>query len=249
MAGCLAARLRAPQLLSLPSLDLQSQFEDLTACNAGDDELDSRTLIAKHLWGPPEPVLPTTREEVQKWLFDQPSVRLPVLSKYFQSATAEVASLAPQYLAETAGQAPVAVALTALLDTQPPHSRFSKEDTSHLVTRYIRKVWAQLPRSPKPLKCALSFNKAGSNSTHSSSSTPKRKRRPDTMVIVKKCTCLLGEHKHTDLEAAFKDLSSKRVNLMRLHYQDVQFLVGYAVADTSFQWCFLPGTSKVSAIR
>ena len=63
------------------------------------------------------------------------------------------------------------------------------------------------------------------------------------MVVVEKCTLLLGEDKHLDLQAALKDLKSKRVDLWKQHYGNVNFLLGYAAAGSQFQWCFLAGVA------
>lgn len=61
------------------------------------------------------------------------------------------------------------------------------------------------------------------------------------MVILKKCTCLLGEDRHEDLQAALHELKGKRATLTHRHYGDVRFLLGYAAGGPHFQWCFLHG--------
>ncbi|KAK9841239.1 hypothetical protein WJX74_002390 [Apatococcus lobatus] len=49
--------------------------------------------------------------------------------------------------------------------------------------------------------------------------------------------CIFGV---CDMGLAFKDLISKRMDLSRLHYEKVTFLMGYAAAGTAFLCCWLP---------
>ena len=60
------------------------------------------------------------------------------------------------------------------------------------------------------------------------------------MLVAENCTLMLGEDKHMDLAAAYADLSRKRVDLSGMHYGAVKFLLGYAAAGTTVQWCYLP---------
>jgi hypothetical protein len=93
--------------------------------------------------------------------------------------------------------------------------------------------------SPINLQYDLMFNKI-SQLSNVSSHAIAHKLRPDTMLVAENCTLMLGEDKHTDLAAAYADLSRKRVNLSGMHYGPVKFLLGYAAAGTTVQWCFLP---------
>ena len=104
---------------------------------------------------------------------------------------------------------------------------------------WMKLLWQQLDRSPQRLEVKLYFNMAESDSSHSSRAQRPRVR-PDTMAVANMCTLLVGEDKLEDLEAAVADLKEKRVDLERLHYRDVRFLVGYAAAGTRFQWYILP---------
>ena len=203
----------------------------------------SRDLIEAHLCHLPSPKLPTNSQQVEAWLFGQPSLRIPVTPLYYQQAAVKDLSMAQQTLIP-ADQSAAVVAFTALLQHEPPFDMFSTELlTSRVIWKYLYYIWEQLDAATSPLQYRISLNEAEKTSSHSSR-TQKQKRRPDTMVIVSKCTLLLGEDKHSDLEAAFKDLREKRADLCSLHYQNVTFLMGYAAAGASFQWCFLPGVAQ-----
>lgn len=197
----------------------------------------SRALIRDCLWTVAAPGLPTTRQEVTQWLFGQAALRIPVSSMCYKNECQQEPELAPRYLvvAEHAG---VVDTFSAVLRRQPAVPASSETDTTAMIVGSIRMLWPELEASPQPLSHTLSFNRSENNSSHSSRA-PIKKVRPDTMVIVKKCTLLLGEDKHEDLQAAFDDLERKRATLMRVHYRDVRFLIGYAAAGTSFQWCFM----------
>ena len=66
------------------------------------------------------------------------------------------------------------------------------------------------------LQYDLMFNKT-SQLSNVSSHAIAHKLRPDTMLVAENCTLMLGEDKHTDLAAAYADLSRKRVNLSGMH--------------------------------
>ena len=70
--------------------------------------------------------------------------------------------------------------------------------------------------SPINLQYDLMFNKI-SQLSNVSSHAIAHKLRPDTMLVAENCTLMLGEDKHTDLAAAYADLSRKRVNLSGMH--------------------------------
>ena len=205
----------------------------------------SRDLIEAHLWHLSSSKLPTNSQQVvwQAWLFGQPSLRIPVTPLYYQQAAVKDMKMAQQTLI-SADQSAAAVAFTALLQHEPPLDMFSDElQTSRFIWEHLYHNWEQLDATTSPLQHRISLHEAEKTSSHSSR-TQKQKRRQDTMVIVSKCTLLLGEDKHSDLEAAFKDLREKRADLCSLHYQNVTFLMGYAAAGASFQWCFLPGVAQ-----
>ena len=105
---------------------------------------------------------------------------------------------------------------------------------------FIDRCWQTLStHSPTSLQYDLMFNKA-SKLSNVSSHAIAHKLRPDTMLVAENCTLMLGEDKHTDLAAAHADLSRKRVDLSGMHYGPVKFMLGYAAAGTTVQWCFLP---------
>lgn len=137
-----------------------------------------------------------------------------------------------------ADHAEVAIVFSAMLYHHPTMPASSATDTTTLVVSSIKHIWQELRASPKPLNFSLSFNRNEKDSSHSSRAQIVKKR-PDSMVIVHKFTLLLGEDKHEDLESAYHDLRRKRATLLRVHYRDVQFLMGYVAAGTCFQWCFL----------
>lgn len=197
---------------------------------------DSMAVIRDNLWNVPEPQLPTTSQQVTQWMFGQPSLRIPVMSLYYGKAQLQLPELARQYLIAV-DHAGAAIPFSSMLLRQPTVPA-CEMDTSTLVVNSIKSIWAELAASPKPLMLSLSLKRSEKGSSHSSSAQ-KAKKRPDTMVVVHKCTLLLGEDMHEDLESAFRDLRGKRATLLRVHYGAVQFLMGYAAAGTSFQWCFL----------
>lgn len=146
-----------------------------------------------------------------------------------------------------AASATAAVGFTGVLQNSPILPASSGADTSVYVVSSIRGIWRELVASPKVLTYSLSLSRSNNYIRHSSQGQYVKKR-PDSMVIVNKATLLLGEDRHEDLEAAFRELRSKRTTLLRTHYRDVRFLMGYAAAGTYFQWCFLHAThDKVSS--
>ena len=185
--------------------------------------------------------MPTTRQQLTEWLFSQPDIRIPVLSAYYQEALLRFPEAAPAYLVP-ANSARVSQVYTALVACEPPSEFLSETDTTVLICNFLRATWQQLIASPCRLAYSMLLNKSETTASHSSS-TVQKKRRPDTMVVVKKCTLLLGEDKHLDLQAALKDLKSKRVDLWKQHYEHVTFLLGYAAAGSQFQWCYLAGVA------
>lgn len=105
----------------------------------------------------------------------------------------------------------------------------------------------ELKASPWVLRYALSLlSKKHDNSCISHAC--KGKKRPACLVIVDNATLLLGENIHEDLDTAFYELRTKRAPLLRMLYGDVQFLMGYVAAGTSFQWCFLHAGKVTSLI-
>ncbi|DBB14133.1 TPA: hypothetical protein ACH3X3_001085 [Trebouxia sp. C0006] len=130
--------------------------------------------------------------------------------------------------------------LTDLLQTAPRLPFNSEQNTTIYVCSFIERCWQPLATySPIYLQYDLMFNKT-SQLSNVSSHAIAHKLRPDTMLVAENCTLMLGEDKHTDLAAAYADLSRKRVNLSGMHYGPVKFLLGYAAAGTTVQWCFLP---------
>ncbi len=112
-----------------------------------------------------------------------------------------------------------------------------------MASTFLTSVWRSLDILPNALQWSPHWNATKKRSSHSSN-VLKAGKRPDTMIVVDKCTMLLGEDKCQDIQAAFADLDSKRISLCRLHYQGMPFLLGYAAAGPRWQWCILPSNAK-----
>ena len=133
---------------------------------------------------------------------------------------------------------------TELLQTAPHVPFNSEQNTTLYVCHFIERCWQTLARfSPTNLQYDLMLNKT-SQLSNVSSHAIAHKLRPDTMLVAGNCTLLLGEDEHTDLAAAYADLSRKRVDLSGMHYGPVKFMLGYAAAGTTVQWCFLPDNAN-----
>ena len=203
---------------------------------------NSRQLIETNLWHLPPPQQPSTHIEVHEWLFQQAGLRLPVLPWFYQLVLIDNPQLAQQFLTPTDGSA-AACTFTNLLHLRPVADWFTTEAyTSVMVYQYLMSVWRCVDILPSPLQWHPYWNATEKSSSHSSK-TQKAGKRPDTMIVVDKCTMLLGEDKCQDIQQAFADLNSKRVSLCRLHYQGLPFLLGYAAAGPRWQWCILPANA------
>ncbi len=199
----------------------------------------SKSLVTQRLCVPlPEPRLPNTGSQVLQWLFVFTGLKVPATAVFYQQMLALGGP--QQYLVPVDDPALAVVTFTELLQTAPDLPFSSEMDTSIYVCNFIASVWRTLASySPTSLRYGLLCNKGSQLSTDSSHAmTPKL--CPDTMLVAEGCTLMLGEDKHTDLAAAFTDLESKRVDLSGMHYGPVNFLLGYAAAGTTIQWCFLP---------
>lgn len=151
---------------------------------------------------------------------------------------------APQYLIDDASASDATVGFTSLLSPEMQAAHFSSESivTSYTLN-FIRQVWAALKASPLQLDSELFANKSETRSSNSSAAQRARKR-PDTMIVANRCTLLVGEDKHQNLEDAVSDLKLKRVSILPLHYGEVSFLLGYVAGGTRFQWVFMPGQKE-----
>lgn len=145
-------------------------------------------------------------------------------------------------------QASVVVTFTELLQKAPGLPFDSVMNTSIYMCGFMERCWEILQKfSPTNLQHDLKYNKA-SQLEIVSSHAGGHKLQPDTILVAENCTLMLGEDKHIDLAAAYADLSRKRVDLSGMHYGPVKFLLGYAAAGTTVQWCFLPDHTDQVAI-
>ncbi|DBA92527.1 TPA: hypothetical protein ACH3X1_002758 [Trebouxia sp. C0004] len=148
-----------------------------------------------------------------------------ILSTYIHRFTA---AAGPQDDAASA-----VVTLTELLQTAPRLPYSSEMHTSVYVCNFVGSVWGSLTtHSPTNLKYNLLLNKA-SQLRNVSSHAIAPKSRPGTMLAAESCTLLLGEDKHIDLMAAYKDLNRKRVDLSGMHYGPLKVMLGYLAAGTT----------------
>jgi len=199
----------------------------------------SELLVNQYLCKPlPDSFLPSTGSQVLQWLFDFTELKVPVTPLFHQQM---LTLQGPQQCLIPVLEAASAVTtLTDLLQTASRLPFNSEQNTTIYVCSFIERCWQTLATySPINLQYDLMFNKT-SQLSNVSSHAIAHKLRPDTMLVAENCTLMLGEDKHTDLAAAYADLTRKRVNLSGMHYGPVKFLLGYAAAGTTVQWCFLP---------
>ena len=185
--------------------------------------------------------LPSTGSQVLRWLFDSSQFtepKVPVTPLFYQQM---LTLQGPQQRLIPVWEAASAVTtFTDLLQTPPRLPFNSEQNTTVYVCGFIQRCWQILATySSTNLQYDLDCNKT-SQLTIVSSHAIAHKLRPDTMLVAENCTLMLGEDKHTNLAAAYADLTRKRVTLSGMHYGPVKFLLGYAAAGTTVQWCFLP---------
>jgi hypothetical protein len=114
--------------------------------------------------------------------------------------------------------------------------------TSH---RYLGTLWQQLQEhSDVRLRFSFLFNSTERGTT--SKSTAKRSR-PDTLVVAKSCTLLVGEDKQVQhLHDAMVDLKRKMSGgFSAHHYGPVQFLLAYTAAVPEIQFWAISCTGQV----
>ncbi|KAK9840050.1 hypothetical protein WJX74_002569 [Apatococcus lobatus] len=201
---------------------------------------NSRQLIETNLWHLPPPMQPSTHIDVQNWMFQQAGLRLPVVPWLYQHAFSDDPQLAQEHLTPTDGSA-APCTFSHLLHLRPVAEWLTTEAPTFVT--FLTSVWRCLDILPNPLQWTPYWNATEKHSSHSSN-TQKPGRRPDTMIVIDKCTMLLGEDKCQDIQQAFADLNSKRASLCRLHYQHLPFLLGYAAAGPQWQWCILPANAN-----
>ena len=199
----------------------------------------SELLVNQYLFKPlPDSFLPSTGSQVLLWLFDFTELTVPVTPLFYQqmlTLQGPQQCLIPVLVAASA-----VTTFTDLLQTAPRLPFNSEQNTTVYVCSFIERCWQTLAAySPTILQYDLMFKK-GSQLSNVSSHAIAHKLRPDTMLVAENCTLMLGEDKHIDLAAAYAYLSRKRVGLSGMHYGPVKFMLGYAAAGTTVQWCFLP---------
>ncbi|KAL3130969.1 hypothetical protein ABBQ38_000292 [Trebouxia sp. C0009 RCD-2024] len=182
----------------------------------------SELLVKQYLFKPlPDAFLPSTSSQVLQWLFDFTELKVPVTPQFYQQMFTLQGP--PQCLIPVVAASAVTT-FTDLLQTAPRLPFSSEQDTTVYVCGFIGRCWQTLATySPTNLQYDLMLNKA-SQLSNVSSHAIAHKLRPDTMLVAENCTLLLGEDKHTDLAAAYADLSRKRVDLSGMHYGPVKFL-------------------------
>ncbi|KAL3130715.1 hypothetical protein ABBQ38_000064 [Trebouxia sp. C0009 RCD-2024] len=199
----------------------------------------SELLLKQYLFKPlPDSFLPSTGSQVLQWLFDFTELKVPVTPLFYEQM---LALQGPQQcLIPVLVEAPAVTTFTDLLQTAPRLPFSSEQNTAVYVCSFIDRCWQTLAKySPTNLHYDLMLNQA-SQLSNVSSHAMVHKLRPDTMLVADNCTLMLGEDMHTDLAAAYAALSRKRVDLSGMHYGPVKFMLGYAPAGTTVQWCFLP---------
>lgn len=199
----------------------------------------SELLVQQYLFKPlPNSLLPSTGSQVLQWLFDFTELKVPVTPLFFQQMLTLQGP--QQYLIPVLVAASAVTTFTDLLQTAPRLPFSSEQNTSIYVCSFIERCWQTLATySPTSLQYDLRFNET-SKLSNVSSPAIAYKLRPDTMLVAENCTLMIGEDKHTNLAAAYADLSRKRADLSGMHYGPVKFMLGYAAAGTTVQWCFLP---------
>ena len=199
----------------------------------------SELLVNQYLFKPlPDSFLPSTGSQVLQWLFDFTELKVPVTPLFYQQMLTLQGP--QQYLIPVLEAASAVTTFTDLLQTAPRLPFNSEQNTTVYVCGFIERCWQTLATySPTYLQYDLMFNKT-SQLSNVSSHAIAHKLQPDTMLVAENCTLMLGEDKHMDLAAAYADLSRKRVDLSGMHYGAVKFLLGYAAARTTVQWCYLP---------
>lgn len=203
---------------------------------------NSRQLIETNLWHLPPPVQPSNHADVHNWMFQQAGLRIPVVPRLYQLVRLDDPQLAQHFLTPT-DDSTAPCTFTNLLHLRPVAEWFKTEaPTSVMASTFLTSVWRCLDILPHPLQWTPYWNATEKRSSHSSN-TQKAGKRPDAMIVVDKCSMLLGEDKCQDIQQAFADLNSKRVSLCRLHYQGLPFLLGYSAAGPRWQWCILPANS------
>jgi len=101
--------------------------------------------------------------------------------------------------------------------------------------------------SPYQFMYQFFFN-CNATTAGSRSSSPKERSRPDTLLTASGCTFLIGEDKFSSLSDAEGDLITKVRPLSTTFYGELQFILGYIVAGSAFQWLSIGKSGLVRRI-
>ena len=99
--------------------------------------------------------------------------------------------------------------LTTLVDPSYQRTRHTEANTSHLTVDFVEKVFTRLARYSDPtFSCSILLNSTDPQGL-TSSRAGRPRLRPDTMVVMNKCTLLIGEDNFDELQLAMYDLKHK----------------------------------------
>jgi hypothetical protein len=188
----------------------------------------------KHMLIPGLTTLPQHDYDLANALFPEKHGKLPVTRRMYHERLMQKPNVTKSFLIEADDSAVPTLLTTALWVSFGPE--VSEMDVSGLVGFFLRYIFV-LYRSYSPYKFTyqLFFN-CNETTAGSRSSSTKKRSRPDTLLTASGCTFLIGEDKLSSLSDAEADLTAKVRPLSTMFYGELQFILGYIVAGSAFQW-------------
>jgi hypothetical protein len=123
----------------------------------------------------------------------------------------------------------------------------SEMNTSTRIVGFLVDLF-ELCRSYSPYEFTYQFFNCNETTAGSRSSFTKERSRPDTLVTASGCTFLIGENKLSSLSNAKGDLRAKVRPFSTMFYRELQFILGYIVAGSAFQWLFIGKSGLVRRV-
>jgi hypothetical protein len=178
--------------------------------------------------------LPQHDYDLANALFPEKHGKLPVVRRMYHERFMQKPNVTKRFLIEADDSAVPNVLTCALRDSFGPV--VSEMNVSGLVGLFLPYIF-QLCRSYSPYKFTYQFFfNCNARTAGSRSSSTKERSRPDTLLTASGCTFLIGEDKLSSLSDAEGDLRAKVRPLSTMFYGELQFILGYIAAGSSFQW-------------